>query len=366
MMNRRTMVLAVVLAVLMAQWGAVEAQVLTGSPLYVPGDGNGAASPNPVAVDAVPVQATGSPGPLILGTNPLTTVPAYEWWYGCSPTSGGMMVAHWDSQPGSSNLCDFDATYWWGESTTNPQGPAGMVASGEYIAGTPHADNCLADFMNTVGGGTSGDDIAPGLTSYFLWDDPATANNETCGGLLAQGEYVQFNGGDFTYEDMRSEIDAGRPVLLDMTCLTTDGDPNNPVTVLHGHSVVAYGYQDAMYTICNPYTGVNITVPGFAVRDTWDPAGSPSTAQSSWIYEDSGSYYFLFPTIDTSGVEWWPFVDKTAVNGYNWWNPGATDPAEFVWDWSVDHAVVVVPEPGTMLLLASGLGMLLRRRRAKA
>ncbi len=30
----------------------------------------------------------------------LEDVPDYDWYHGCSPTSGGMVFGYWDNQPG--------------------------------------------------------------------------------------------------------------------------------------------------------------------------------------------------------------------------------------------------------------------------
>ncbi len=31
----------------------------------------------------------------VIFTNPLSGQPEYLWWYGCSPTSGGMLMGYW-------------------------------------------------------------------------------------------------------------------------------------------------------------------------------------------------------------------------------------------------------------------------------
>jgi len=113
--------------------------------------------------------------------------------------------------------------------------------------------------------------------------------------------------------------------------------------------VVAYGYQDSMFQIKVPLPGsssVNLTVGGFAIKDTW-PAG---IAQSDWY---DWNYNIVSPIIDGNSVEWWPFVE---FEGSSW---------SARWDWMVSDGVSldVVPEPATMSLLALGALALIRRRR---
>ncbi len=297
------------------------------------------------------------------GGNPLNGMPRYEWWYGCAPTSGGMMVGYWDGLPGRGQLYDGDASVWGGDGS---QGTKSMVASTAHItAGSEngytygdwhnsasypdHESNpdCVADFMKTVDRSTSYSDIAPGLEGYCEWDNPNTAAvNES---LEATATLIDtpYWDGTFTYSSLQSEIDANHPVQLGVIC--HDG------TQWWGHSLIAYGYQDDLFQIKVPVGGgpdVDLTVGGFAVMDTF----STGTAGSEWADWDR---HLVTPIIDGEGVEWWPFVE---FQGASWiYNSGTPGP----YDWMVSDAVTltVVPEPATLGLLAAGLVALWMRKR---
>jgi hypothetical protein len=116
---------------------------------------------------------------------------------------------------------------------TDLSDPAEQAASGV----TPHADNCIADFLLTsqsyVGltmGGTWTDNIAPGVEAFFAYKGyTATAQTEVFG--------------VFTWNDLVAEIDAGRPVLLGVD---SDGDG------VSDHSIIAVGYDSSTYEyLCN-------------------------------------------------------------------------------------------------------------------
>jgi len=300
----------------------------------------------------------------IIGANPLTGVPRYIWWYGCSPTSGGMMVAYWDQLPGRGNLYDGDASVWGGGGAS---GTRSMVASTAHItAGTEngytHGDwhnsasypthqanpDCLADFMETVDGGSYSPEITSGLEDYCQWDNPNTAVNEAYPATAVNYD-VPYWGGAFTYTNFKAEIDANRPVLLNVLTYS-QGD-------WYGHSVVGYGYNDNMFQVKVPLAGgaeVDLTVGGMAVRDTW----SAGSAQSEWVDWD---WNVIGPVI-SGDLEWWPFI---AIQGSSWYY---TDGSPGPFDWMVSDAVTldVVPEPATLMVLAVGAVAVVRRRRRAA
>lgn len=295
-----------------------------------------------------------------MGANPISGVPQYSWYHGCSPTSGGMLFGYWDSHASGnwSNLVDGDVSTWNATAQN-------MVASPEHIAdywGTPdpnpgnHNDNCIADFMHTSrsgeglgDGGTWSSNTPTGLRDYALWDDPATAINESynCDSWL---DDVSYYSGTFGWDAYKNEIDAGNPMLLDLIEWHGGSD-------WYGHSVVGYGYQENMFDI-RIYDGAwqNITVGGFAIWDTWNTTSS----QSSWMDWNSGT---VLSVTDTNGVEWWPFLDITSTNGYSY---NGT-----YWDWMVVEGVYFhpgtpVPEPSfiiTLLSLSSGMLAIKRFRK---
>jgi len=311
----------------------------------------------------------------IVGANPLPGTPEYTWWYGCSPTAGGMMVGYWDGKPGYENLFEGDASYWWGNASPPITGTRSMVAGTAHIVAgiengaygdwhnspsyPAHESNpdSLADFMRTVDGGTESPWIAKGLEDYVEWDNPATATNESGPGpglyfdALVELRDIAFYGGSFDYNDFKAEIDADRPVLLTVT------------TNFYGysllHNVVGYGYKDNMFTLSWP-DGTSpppvVTVGGIAVMDTWDNG----TAGSEWVGPYPG-YATIYPSIDSDGVEWWPFLEFREWSFFEYS------------DWMVYQGITmdiaIVPEPASIVVwsLLGALGVLAgwhRRRRA--
>ena len=93
-----TVVVAIVFGLVV---GTLCGQALAGSSKLLTGFSNydwrtgWAGDPQPSADSGDQAQARVDLDPaqtIIYGANPLDAVPEYVWWYGCSPTSGGMMV----------------------------------------------------------------------------------------------------------------------------------------------------------------------------------------------------------------------------------------------------------------------------------
>lgn len=263
------------------------------------------------------------------------------------------MVGYWDGKAGYENLFEGDASYWWGES--DPM--IGITGTRSMVAGTAHIlagetwqghdPDSLADFMQTEQGGTDSAGIRQGLEDYVEWDNPGTATDESRPGpglyfdALVELDEVAYFGGSFDYDDFTAEIDAGRPVLLNLMTYYADW---------LGHSVVGYGYRDDMFQIEQAKPGPNplITVGGFAVWDTWSNGGGPGS-QAEWRNWVGRSVY---PYLDSDGIEWWPFVDFVGSSfiGY--------------WDWMIVEGIsmdiAIVPEPASIVVwsLLGALGVL--------
>jgi hypothetical protein len=266
----------------------------------------------------------------------LSDVPEYVWYHGCSPTSGGMLMGYW-AEHGYVGLLPGVA-----DPMVQSQAVNDIISSAAHNASNTwegHPADCIADYMHTANAATQGQNVALGLSGWT-----------TSVGLSAQVDYraVHLQGGSFSYITYKNEIDAGRPMLLNLLTLVSDDSK--------GHTVLAYGYQDDMFNLqVRIGTGYqNITVPGFAVMDTWKN-GAGVGAHAEW--EDwSGNP--VYPII-IDGVEWWPFLDASLTFGSDY---------AYIYDWEIYSGVLYqidgdpAPVPPTLVLLGSGILVLLRRR----
>ena len=214
------------------------------------------------------------------GSVTLSGAPNYDWWYGCSPTSAGMMVGYYDRNGykglsysnlvsgGTAELTTYPKNNLWGPLAKNAIASYGYVTdfySGDYnssgynsfgVSGDDtaitHQFTSLADFM-----GTSQDSAQSSNGSTWFWSfndgskftaqdalDYGVSNRDGMYGIM---EYIQYSGYDvtsldkiytqkiynsnsapngFTYADYQAEIDAGRVVMIQV----------------EGHSMFGYGY----------------------------------------------------------------------------------------------------------------------------
>jgi hypothetical protein len=227
------------------------------------------------------------------GTKTLSNVPAFYWSYGCSATSAAMLFGYYDRTgysnmyTGSTNLgfcplnnsvwgttvwpsitcgeCPLSATHTWidGRAADN----RGHVddywidygsGSDPYIIGnrTAHTSDCAGDFMGTnqsIYGNTDGsttfyfytngtpyDKAMPGDGAYGM---KLFAQNQGYTVVAAFSQYIKGYRGlktGFSFNDYTAEIDANRPVIIQV----------------NGHSMLGFGYNKAK----------NIVY----VHDTWD------------------------------------------------------------------------------------------------
>jgi len=255
--------------------------------------------PPHVKMDAVELPEPAEGG----ATHVLTGVPAFTWVYGCSATSAGMMAGYYDQPangytnmyagPTNGGVCPLNNEIYWGHTyypIAEDVGECPLVATHQgydSLATKGHVDDFWDDYGSTVDpywGAWSQHPYADctadymGTNQYHNWDcndgstwfyyhsdnsptydytagetDP-TPWRDGCHGLklffesrgyTVTSNYNQriygYNGIDagFTYNDFKAQIDAGRPVFIQLA----------------GHTMLGYGYSD-------PNT--------IAIHDTWD------------------------------------------------------------------------------------------------
>jgi len=253
--------------------------------------------PPDVKMEAAYLPATG----LGAGSNSLTAAPAFTWCYGCSPTAAAMLAGYYDQPargyahmyggPAGGGICPLNNEAAWGH-TVYPHvtcgecplsathlGYDGLTARGHvddfwldfgsmidpyWGNWTAHSySSCTADYMGTSQWHNWQN--TDGSTVFFWYTDNSPLYDYTGGepalrdgchgirlfiesrGYSVTSNYNQYIYGragipaGFTYAQYQAEIDAGRPVLIQVT----------------GHTMLGVGYSD----------------PGTVyVHNTWDNA----------------------------------------------------------------------------------------------
>ncbi len=231
------------------------------------------------------------------GTNSISNVPAMTWCFGCSATSAAMMFGHYDNAgypnmyAGPTNGGVFPMTNAiWGTVVINgetralcPLSATRMDLDGRAIRGhvddywvqygsslpdpfignwTEHTKGeCTGDYMGTNQSSFSNEDGSTRFWYYTggspLYDYTGSepSRRDGCHGMRLFAEsrgytvdtnysqYIYGYGGNtkgFTFANFKTEIDAGRPVLIQV----------------EGHTMLGYGYNDTGSTIY--------------IHDTWD------------------------------------------------------------------------------------------------
>ena len=290
----------------------------------------------------------------------LPNSPNYDWWYGCSPTSAGMLMGYYDIHgygaleytnliPGgvaqlntfgnpsaiandaiasSGHIADFWTGY--GNSGDDP------LASGRT---RPDDFDSLADFMGTsqdnLGVGPNGSNITNsdgGTTFWYYTNGAVTPYTDLApwadtSGMYGVFEYVDYVGYGvsglynqyidtlqltfgFSFDDYQDEIDAGRPVLIHT----------------ENHTMLGYGYDAASSLVY--------------LHDTWD---------------------------DTDGGG--PYSDGENPGYFTWGGTygGADHVAVTVLELSGGDQPYVIPEPASVIVwsLLGCVGMVVGYRRRK-
>jgi hypothetical protein len=185
----------------------------------------------------------------------------YNWWYGCSPTSAGMLMGYYDRN-GYSGL-DYSNLVGGGvaEASTYPSTAGLWSSNAQYAIASPghvadfygagynnsgddayagRAFDCLADFMGTSQ--DSAGNVNGGTGFYYYTDgsplpytDVLAYGIQDLDGMYGIGEYIDYRGysvaslytqltdndlmklditDGFTFADYKAAIDAGEGVLI--------------------------------------------------------------------------------------------------------------------------------------------------------
>jgi len=268
------------------------------------------------------------------------TVPAYNWVFGCSSVSGAMIAAYYDRNgypnmytgPTNGGVMPLDNSVWgtWSDGTsTYPNLPLAAshngvdgrttkgsiddywikydsAASDPYLSGgwAQHAwGTAIGDYMKTSQSAYSNTD---GSTVFYFWGT-SVATPMTCAQMESGDAYIRDGtygrklfyeaigytvtdcyiqvtdnkaAGGFSFTQYKAEIDAGRPVMINVT----------------GHTMVGVGYDDATQTIY--------------INDTWNytthsmPWGGSYSGMEMW----SVSIVNLAPVTTASKAQPWQML----------------------------------------------------------
>jgi len=231
------------------------------------------------------------------------TVPAFKWVFGCAAVSGAMIAGYYDRNgfpnmytgPANGGVMPLDnsTAYWptWTDVKSelypnlplaaSHNGADGMVTRGSiddywiqngssaddpYITGswTQHTwSDAIGDYMKTSQSAYGNKDSSTTFSNYTTLAQPLTCANmlsdgiNTTDGTYGRKLFYEARGymvtdcynqktdntvaGGFSFTQYKAEIDAGRPVMLN----------------LEGHTVVGVGYNDSV-------------ADNVIIHDTWD------------------------------------------------------------------------------------------------
>lgn len=228
------------------------------------------------------------------------TVPVFNWFYGCSATSGAMIAGYYDRNgypnmytgPTNGGVMPLNNTSWgnWTDGAGDSYGQCPLTASRNGLDGrttrgsiddywvaydsntqdpfitgswTEHTYGAaIGDYMRTSQSNYGNSD---GGTQFWNYNStlpgPLTCDDMVDGGITNDGtvgrrafyqakgytvtdcynQKTDNNNGGFTYAMYKAEIDAGRPVMLNLA----------------GHTIVGVGYNDDSGNLVY-------------IHDTWD------------------------------------------------------------------------------------------------
>jgi hypothetical protein len=295
----------------------------------------------------------------------LSNVPDYDWYFGCSPTSVGMLLGYYDRNGydaltydsliagGTAELSTWDAggspladaaiassghrTDFYNNEGAGTRGSVNYLNVSDDLPAPWHDFDSIADFMGTSQDAVANDagmgnpPNADGSTNFwnwvngtpFTWSDAETNGVTLSSGMYGIKEYIEYR--DYGIATLFNQYILGynvpgygpTPDGLTFADYQAEIDAGRPAVIhVEGHSMLAYGYDTAGQKIY--------------LHDTW--SAGPHTMK--W----GGSY---------GGMVHSGFTFLTISDG--------------------DGGEVPVPEPATILLIGSGifgLAAFLRRKKA--
>jgi len=254
-------------------------------------------------------QAVSLPEPDVATGISVLTVPAFNWVMGCSAVSGAMIAGYYDRSglsnmytgPANGGVMPLNNSSWptWSDgSATYPSCPLiasrngvdgrttrgslddywiqyGSTASDPYITGgwTQHTwATAIGDYMKTSQSAFGNSDGSTKFYNYASLASPFTCASMASGsypdGTLGRRLFYEARGyavtdcynqktdntiaGGFSFAQFKAEINAGRPVMLNLA----------------GHTIVGVGYDDLLNLVY--------------LHDTWDYANHTMTWGGSY------------------------------------------------------------------------------------
>ncbi|MBN1911960.1 MAG: PEP-CTERM sorting domain-containing protein [Pirellulales bacterium] len=163
----------------------------------------------------------------------LSGVPAYDWYHGCGPTAAGSIIGYYDYH-GFDDL--FDASGWAQVKYTRYV--RDQISSPAHNAKydpkpddpnlpVPPNTSIACWFRTSVGGLDYG-------WSSLTYSDDALEGYATYRGYECNSWWESYSSGSFTWNDLKAEIAAGRPMMF---LVDTNGDGSTD------HFVPVFGYE---------------------------------------------------------------------------------------------------------------------------